>query len=259
MLDRPSPAAESFTKVDPSQWKIADAEYTRKNGTSGMWSPRKFSSSSWTIEHAIGSFQLKATEFGHVGIFPEQAKNWQWIDKQIKRHQRRLKVLNLFAYTGGSTMAAVRAGAEVVHVDSAKNVVTWARKNAQRSGLGDQKIRWICEDAVKFVQRELKRGNQYDAVILDPPSYGHGPKGEVWRISDGLMELLQLCAELTSASRAFFLLTCHSPGIGPAELEAMLADSVFGHCQAGVTATPLSIPSACGHQLPSGVVGRWPG
>ena len=169
-----------------------------------------------------------------------------------------LRVLNLFAYTGGSTLAAAAAGAEVVHIDAARNIVDRARQNADLSGLADRPIRWIAEDAMKFCQRELKRGNQYDAVILDPPSYGHGPKGEPWKIDEHLLPLLKLCGELTAESRAFVLVTCHSPGIGPAELAAYLAEGIFGHCGQPPVAGELFLETADGRQLPSGVFARWP-
>jgi 23S rRNA (cytosine1962-C5)-methyltransferase len=203
-------------------------------------------------------FELKPTESGQIGIFPEQAENWDWIDRQVRRADRELTLLNLFAYTGGSTLAAARAGARVVHIDAAKNVVRWARRNAQISGLEEAPIRWIAEDAQRFVERELRRGNRYDGVILDPPSYGHGPQGEVWKLSDHLMPLLEKCGQLTRSRRALFLLTCHTPGFGPAELEASLADTVFGHCQAGVRAGRLQLATVSGRRLPSGVYARWP-
>jgi 23S rRNA (cytosine1962-C5)-methyltransferase len=213
----------------------------------------------WTICHDELQFQLKPTPFGNVGVYPEQAENWDWIRSQVKRSERRLKVLNLFAYTGGATLAAAAAGAEVVHVDAAANVVAWARRNAEASGLEDAPIRWIVEDAVKFCRREVRRGNRYDAVILDPPSYGHGPKGEVWKTERHLMSLLSLCGKLTVKRRVFVLVTCHTPSLGAAELEACLADAVFGHCQSGVRAYRLEIRSADGRTLPSGVMARWPG
>jgi 23S rRNA (cytosine1962-C5)-methyltransferase len=167
-------------------------------------------------------------------------------------------VLNLFAHTGGSTLAAAAAGAEVVHVDAARSVVERARENAALSGLSDRPIRWITEDAAKFCRRELKRGNQYDAVILDPPSYGHGPKGEVWTVADGLPPLLEMCGQLTSTNRAFVLVTCHTPGIGPAELAAYLSDGLFGHCSQPPAAGQLALETSDGRQLPSGVYARWP-
>jgi 23S rRNA (cytosine1962-C5)-methyltransferase len=168
-------------------------------------------------------------------------------------------VLNLFAYTGGSTLAAAAAGASVTHVDAAKNIVAWARRNAELSGLADAPIRWIAEDATTFVRREVRRGNRYDGLILDPPSYGHGPKGEVWKVERHLAPLLTSCRDLLSDRRAFLLLTCHSPGFGPAELEALLADTIFGSCQGGVVARELSITAADARKFVCGAVARWPG
>ncbi len=260
VLDRPSPAAEHVKKVVPEQWQAATARYQRATGgktTQGKWSAAELPST-WTVQHSSATFELKVTDFGHVGLFVEQAENWDWIAKQTGRHGRKLKVLTLFAYTGGSTLAAAAAGAEVTHVDSSKSVVTWARRNAALSGLEDAPIRWLVEDCSKFVQRELNRGNYYDAVILDPPSYGHGTKGESWKLSRDLMPLLEACAELTSKSRAFLLLTCHSPGYGAAELSACLEDTFFGHCQTGAQAKRLAIPSADGRKLDAGAVARWP-
>jgi 23S rRNA (cytosine1962-C5)-methyltransferase len=171
---------------------------------------------------------------------------------------RPLRVLNLFAYTGGSTLAAAAAGAEVVHIDSARNIVDRARRNAELSGLADRPIRWIAEDAMKFCQRELKRGNRYDAVILDPPTYGHGPAGQPWKIAEDLLPMLKICAELTEATRAFVLITSHTPGLGPAELSAYLAEGIFGHCAQPTSAGELFLRVADERRLPSGVVARWP-
>ncbi|MBC8353435.1 MAG: class I SAM-dependent methyltransferase [Planctomycetes bacterium] len=257
-LDRACPAAEDTRKAATAEWKKADARYERTLGDEGRWKPATALPSAWTLAHGDFAVQLQPTPFGHLGVFPEQAENWDWIVRQVARASRRLRVLNLFAYTGGSTLAAAAAGAEVVHVDSAKNTVAWARRNAELSGLNIKPIRWITEDAKRFAERELKRGNRYDAVILDPPSYGHGPKGETWKITRDLHSLLTTCAELTDGQRAFMLLTCHSPGFEPPEVEAILADAVFGTCQAGATAKPLTLTCIDGRQLPSGVVARWP-
>jgi 23S rRNA (cytosine1962-C5)-methyltransferase len=177
----------------------------------------------------------------------------------VRRADRLLNVLNLFAYTGGSTLAAALAGARVVHVDAARNVVRWARRNADLSGLAEAPIRWIAEDAAKFVERELRRANSYDAVILDPPTYGHGPKGEVWKLAHHLAPLLENCGQLTRDRRTFFLITCHTPGFDPPELEACVADALFGHCQAGVHAGQLWLKTADGRPMPGGVFARWPG
>ena len=167
-------------------------------------------------------------------------------------------MLNLFAYTGGSTLAAARAGAEVTHVDAAKSMVARARENAAASGLDNHPIRWIVEDALKFCRREVKRGNQYDAVILDPPSYGHGPKGEAWSIRRDLLPLLELSGQLTAESRVFILCTCHTPDIGPAELSAYLSDGIFGHCGQPPQTGTLYITAATNQRLPSGTFARWP-
>ena len=257
-LDRPAPAAAGKRRARPELWESAHARYERESDKRGVWEGIKNLPPTWTVAHGRATFELKPNEFGHVGLFAEQAENWDWISRQMARANRPPKVLNLFAYTGGSTLAAALAGAEVTHVDAAKNVVAWARRNAELSGLTDAPIRWIVEDAPTFVARELKRGNRYDAVILDPPTYGHGRKGEAWRLQDGLLPLLKACGELTASQRAFIVLSCHSPGYGPAELEACLAEAVFGHCGAGAKARHLAITSADGRKLNSGVVASWP-
>ncbi|MFV1967009.1 MAG: class I SAM-dependent methyltransferase [Pirellulaceae bacterium] len=258
VLDRPSPSAGQSPRAAPALWKTAHARFRRTKGESGRWLPKGALSESWTVRHKEIVLQLKPTDFGHLGVFPEQADNWDWIARQVRQAEKPIRVLNLFAYTGGATIAAAASGAEVVHVDAAKNTVQWARRNAVLSGQESAPVRWIAEDAKKFVRRELRRGCHYDAVILDPPSYGHGPKGESWKIARDLMPLLSKCGELTRQRRVFFLLTCHSPEFAPSDLEAMLADAVFGHCQSGARARPLSVPSKDHRLLPSGMVARWP-
>jgi 23S rRNA (cytosine1962-C5)-methyltransferase len=291
VVDRPSPAAEGVQRSQPGLWRGATARYDRSQGDEGVWTPPHTLPSQWRVSFRLTSvdsreptarrpatcqvaanetlpqaatltFQLQPSPFGHVGVFPEQAECWQWIAREVAAAQRKLdrplRVLNLFAYTGGSTLAAAAAGAEVVHIDSAQNIVERARQNAAMSGLADRPIRWIAEDAVKFCRRELKRGNRYDAVVLDPPSYGHGPKGEAWKIDQHLLPLLELCGRLTADSRAFLLMTCHSPGIGPAELAAYLADGVFGGCEQPPAAGDLALRSTDGRRLPCGVFARWP-
>ena len=257
VLDRPSPAAEDFEPADAKAWKNATARFVGSIGEPGRWQPAAAVAEPWVVEHGTLQFELSASPAGHVGVFPEQAANWDWIARQVRRSGE-VNVLNLFAYTGGSTLAAAGAGARVTHVDAAKNALTRARKNAELSGLGEAPIRWIAEDALLFAQRELNRGNHYDAVILDPPSYGHGPKGQPWKLNEQLPELLETCAALTEPSRAFMLLTCHSPGWGPAELEAILADCVFGSCGAGATGRELELATSDGRKLSAGVVARWP-
>lgn len=264
VLDRPAPAADGFEPANRKLWRTATARFVR-SGEQGEWKPSDSLPEAWQIEFEIRRadaalrFELRPSPFGHVGVFPEQFANWQWIAEQVRRGAEPPRVLNLFAYTGGSTLAAAAAGAQVVHVDAARNMVERARRNAELSGLGEHPIRWIVEDVLKFCRRELKRGNRYDTVMLDPPTYGHGPKGKVWKIGSDLPVLLELCGQLTERRPSSVLVTCHSPGIGPAELAAYVADGVFGHCGAPPQAGDLTLTTADGRRLPSGVYARWPG
>jgi len=287
-LDRQCPAAETIPQADPDAWLTADARFESTGEQEGQWICRRELPDRWTIDHGRLRFELKLTPFGHTGLFPEQAENWDWISTRDEGRGARgeeriqgtvdwglgklnsplplgegqgeggkLKILNLFAYTGASTLAAAAAGAEVVHVDSAQNIVAWARRNAELSGLANTPIHWITEDAMKFVKREIKRGSRYDAVILDPPSYGHGRRGEVWRLSKHLPRLLGMCSELTAGQCRFVLLMCHTSGYDPDRLADMLKEN-FAEVQKGtIVAKPLTICSADGRELPSGVVVRW--
>lgn len=257
VVDRPCPAAADVAKTQA--WADFNAcVFAGDRAANGRWQ-KKFNEFELSISQ-IRKMQLAPLPSGQVGIFPEQFPNWQWLPGQIARGEKPVRVLNLFAYTGGSTLAAAAAGAEVTHVDAAKSMVTRARLNAKLSGLEDRPIRWIVEDALKFCQREVKRGNQYDAVILDPPSYGHGPKGEEWSIQRDLLPLLQLCGELTAKRRRFVLCTCHTPSIGKAELSAFVSEGLIGHCGQPPHVSELVLTrSADGRQLPSGICARWPG
>jgi 23S rRNA (cytosine1962-C5)-methyltransferase len=259
VLDRPCPAVEQIEQSDPDMWQQADARFDSNGGEEGRWTAARDLSEQWVVTHGSIHFELKCTPFGQVGLFPEQAGNWNWLAGQIQsvRRQEPLRVLNLFAYTGGSTLAASAAGAQVVHVDAAKNIVGWARRNAELSGIADRPIQWIIEDAQKFVKRELRRGNRYDAVILDPPSYGHGPRGEVWRLAKHLPGLLSLCGELTAGRRCFMLLTCHTPGFSVDRMRAMM-QTALGDAESGdITVEELTILAADGRQLPCGAAVRW--
>jgi 23S rRNA (cytosine1962-C5)-methyltransferase len=267
ILNRPCPTAEGFTKSQRDLWESATARFRGPRMGDGSWSPapRNWLPADWHYAHGdkpTFKLQLEALPSGQVGVFPEQRENWHWIAQQavcgLAKTGRPLKVLNLFAYTGGSTLAAAAAGAEVVHIDAAQNIVDRARQNAELSGLADRPIRWIAEDATKFCQRELKRGKRYDAVILDPPTFGHGPKGEPWQIEKNLLPLLKLCGQLTAERRAFVLVTCHTPGIGPAELAAYLCEGIFGHCGQPAKAGELYLETTDGRRLPSGAYARWP-
>jgi 23S rRNA (cytosine1962-C5)-methyltransferase len=291
VVDRTTPAADGIVRAQPEIWSQATARFElleRQRGAErGRWLPADALPQRWIV--AFGwpgrdgtpdrkeapaalsgplAFELKPTDFGHLGVFPEQATNWEWIARQVQTAATdgtRPKVLNLFAHTGGSTLAAAKAGAEVVHVDSAKGAVAWARRNAELSGLADAPIRWIVEDAVRFVRRELSRGNRYGGVILDPPSYGHGPAGETWKLDDDLPGLLAACAELVAAGRGFILLTCHTSSVTPplaAELLkcALYAAPDFPGPPAGASeafADELFLVAGSGRKLTTGVVARW--
>jgi 23S rRNA (cytosine1962-C5)-methyltransferase len=290
-LDRQCPAAEDVSPADPPAWQSADARFESADDQEGRWICRRDLPDRWNVSHGTLQFELKRTPFGHIGLFPEQAENWDWIAAKTERaggqaflpaaalrvqhpvvaiHPSSLishpasciphpsvKVLNLFAYTGGSTLAAAAAGAEVVHVDAAGNIVTWARRNAELSGLTGAGIHWITEDAMKFVKRELKRGNRYDAVILDPPSYGHGRRGEVWRLSKHLPRLLEMCNELTAGLCRFAVLTCHTPGYDCDKLADMLKEHFSDMKNGVIEAKTLMLSAASGRQLPSGALARW--
>ncbi len=257
VLDRPCVAAQQHRPASPDAWKSAAARFELSGADCGSWKLSDPLPATWTVWHGSVAFELRRTAAGQVGLFAEQAENWDWIRHQVERTARAVRVLNLFAYTGGSTLAAAEAGANVVHVDAARNVVAWARRNAAHSGLSGAPIRWIAEDAYKFVQRELRRANHYDAVILDPPSYGHGPQGEPWQLRKDLMPLLCACRQLIEPRPAFVLLTCHSPGYGPEELSTCVSEAMLGGARAGLVARPLMLCTADGRPLPAGVVARW--
>ncbi len=261
LLDRPCPAADSAPST-PKQWSDATARYQADRAAAGTWSPNSKRWQPETYDFTTDAdppitLQLAPLPSGQVGVFPEQAENWDWIAKKTARANSP-KVLNLFAYTGASTLAAASAGAEVTHVDAAKSMVNRARENAKLSGLADAPIRWIVEDALKFCEREVRRGNHYDAIILDPPTYGHGPKGQAWSIKRDLLPLLKLCGKLTSAHRDFILCTCHTPGIGPAELTAYLSEGLFGHCGQPPQVGSLYLKTTDHRKLESGIFARWP-
>lgn len=257
-LDRPSPAAEGTRVAEPNLWETVDFRFDRRGESQGAWTPRQVNKVRWHVDGIGFRLQLKPTPFGHIGLFPEQWTNWEWVADQVRRQPTPPRLLNLFAYTGGTTLAAAAAGAHVVHVDSARNIVQWARENAALSQLTDAPIRWITEDVRRFVQREVRRGNQYEAIVLDPPTYGHGPKGETWKIGRDLFPLLRACKQLLTDRPAFFLITCHSPGFGAAETGAMLQETLFGRCSASVRARSLHLTSRDGRRLDAGVVARWP-
>ncbi|HET6883676.1 MAG TPA: class I SAM-dependent methyltransferase, partial [Pirellulales bacterium] len=257
LLDRPSPAAESARPERPELWPQASARFERTSGDQGTWLPGDPKAPAlperWRILHDRIVLELKPTAVGHLGVFPEQAPNWDWLSEEIAAAGRPLRLLNLFAYTGASTLTAAAAGAAVTHVDAARSTVAWARRNAELSSLATAPIRWIVEDAATFVRRELKRGNRYELVVLDPPSYGHGRKHAAWKFDEHLVPLLSDCARLLSEKPLGLLLTCHTPGFGPKKLGELVSLVLEG---SNVTCGELQLRSPTGRLLQSGTMGR---
>ncbi|MCI9176439.1 MAG: methyltransferase domain-containing protein [Lachnospiraceae bacterium] len=256
LLVRPDPQVIWDTPKTHRGWKQRNAHYHRSKKGGGEWEffdlPQQ-----WDLHYKNLTFHLKPFNFKHTGLFPEQAVNWDWFSGKIKQANRPVKVLNLFAYTGGATAAAAAAGASVTHVDASKGMVTWAKENAAASGLSDAPIRWIVDDCVKFAERELRRNNRYDAIIMDPPSYGRGPKGEIWKIENAVFPLIKLCTRLLSDEPLFFLINSYTTGLQPAVLAYMLGTELkkFGGT---IDAQEIGLPvSSNGLALPCGASGRW--
>ncbi|HOA50854.1 MAG: class I SAM-dependent methyltransferase [Thermogutta sp.] len=257
ILDRPSPAAEG-PPLYPDRWSQAHARFERTRGNRGRWVDRCHVPERWTIRWGPLVLELKRNESGHVGLFPEQVVNWSWLYHHITQSEKVGPVLNLFAYTGGSTLAAALAGAEVVHVDAARNVVAWAKRNAVLSGLENLPIHWIVEDARKFLRREVRRERRYWGIILDPPTYGHGPRGESFQLEKDIVGLLEAVFALLDWDRGFLLMTCHTPGYGTQKLTRLFHDLRPDLWQRGqITVRMMTIPSSSGRPLPSGMVVRW--
>lgn len=257
ILLRPDPQVLWDTPKKNPAWKHLNAHYHRSKKGGGEWEffdlPEQ-----WSIHYKDLTFHLKPFSFKHTGLFPEQAANWDWFSDLIKNADRPVKVLNLFAYTGGATCAAAKAGASVTHVDASKGMVTWAKENAQASGLGDAPIRWIVDDCVKFVEREIRRGNHYDAIIMDPPSYGRGPKGEIWKIEEKIHPFIALCEKLLSDKPLFFLVNSYTTGLAPAVLTYLISTEVVSKHGGKVVSDEIGLPvSSNGLILPCGAAGRW--
>ena len=265
-LVRPDPQVIWNTPKTEKGWTRMNGHYHRSKSGGGEWEFFNLPNE-WTIRYplVIGknlTFRLKPFSFKHTGVFPEQAVNWDWFAQIIsdfskKTPGRQVSVLNLFAYTGGATIAAAAAGAKVTHVDAAKGMVAWARENAAASGLAEAPVRWIVDDCVRFVEREIRRGSHYDAVIMDPPSYGRGPKGEIWKIEDNVFPLIQLCTKVLTDKPLFFLVNSYTTGLQPAVLTYMISTAMkrFG---GKVEASEIGLPvSSNGLVLPCGASGRW--
>lgn len=258
ILVRPDPQVIWDTPRNHEGWKKVNAHYHRSSQGGGEWEifnlPKQ-----WTVSYKGLTFNLQPFSFKHTGLFPEQAVNWDWFSEKIKKEKgRQIKVLNLFAYTGGATLAAAKAGAAVTHVDASKGMVTWAKENAKSSGLENAPIRYIVDDCVKFVEREIRRGNRYDAVIMDPPSYGRGPKGEVWKIEESIHPLIKLCVKVLSDDPLFFLINSYTTGLQAGVLAYMISEEIGKRFKGIVTADEIGLPvSGNGLVLPSGASGRW--
>jgi 23S rRNA (cytosine1962-C5)-methyltransferase len=260
-LVRPAPQAIWRPRLSAADWRRADAIHTRGSDGGGSWEWKRKVEREFDILYSNLIFRIKLTNFGHMGLFPEQAANWEWLREVIRTRMQRtnnrnLHVLNLFGYTGGSTLAASQAGAHVAHVDAAKGVVDWARKNAQLCALDERPIRWLVDDALKFVKREERRGNSYQGIILDPPSFGRGPQGEVFKIESDLLSLLDACQALLARDALFILYSCHTPGFSPIVLENQVQPLVMdkrGRIESG----EMTVAESGGRLLPSGTYVRW--
>lgn len=258
VLIRPDPQIIWETPKKNPLWQKADARYHRSSSGGGSWQFLQKVPPVWKIRYGGLTFRLKTMGFKHTGIFPEQAVNWDFTMRKIRDAGRPIKVLNLFGYTGAATLACLKAGAQVCHVDASKGMVTWAKENAAESGLADLPVRWLVDDCVKFVQREQRRGNRYDGIIMDPPSYGRGPGGEVWKLEDQLYPLVQMCLPILSENALFFILNSYTTGLSPAVMEYLLGvlmKKKFGGC---VFADEIGLPvTESGLVLPCGSTAVW--
>ena len=255
-LARPDPQA-IWPRTEPELWKRADAVYHRSSTGGGRWEIRSLPES-WTIGWREQTFNIKPMSFKHTDVFPEQAANWDFIAQQVRAAGRPVSVLNLFAYTGGATLAAAAAGASVCHVDAARGMVAWARENAKSSGLSDAPVRYIVDDCKKFVQREIKRGRRYDAIIMDPPSYGRGPTGEVWKFENDIAPFLELCAGVLSPEPLFVIISSYTAGISPSVASYLLGTVLLPRFGGKVEASELGLLcQSTGLALPCGHTARW--
>ena len=257
ILVRPDPQVIWDTPHTHAGWKRKNGHYHRSIKGGGEWEFFNLPDE-WSIQYKDLTFHLKPFKFKHTGLFPEQAVNWDWFSSIIKESDRPLKILNLFAYTGGATLAAAKAGASVTHVDASKGMVQWAKENAVASGLGDAPIRWLVDDCVKFVEREIRRGNHYDGIIMDPPSYGRGPKGEIWKIEESIFPFIELTTQLLTEDSKFLLINSYTTGLQPAVLSYMINTAIVSKFGGKVEAEEIGLPvSSNGLVLPCGASGRW--
>ena len=258
ILARPDPQIIWKEKTYSEKWKNINATYHRSKTGGGTWEYNKKMPQQWQIKYKDLTFNIKPMGFKHTGLFPEQAVNWDWMMDKIKNAKREIKVLNLFAYTGGATVACASAGASVCHVDSSKGMVTWAKENIASSGLAERPVRYIIDDVVKFVNREIRRGNKYDAIIMDPPSYGRGANGEVWQFENNIYDLVELCTNVLSDNPLFFLINSYTTGISSKVLENILNLTVNKEHNGKVSSGEIGLPMENSKLvLPCGIYGRW--
>ena len=257
-LIRPDPQVLWKTKKTHALWSQPDAHYHRSQSGGGSWEFHAKLPNAWKLPYRDLTFQIRPTGFKHTGLFPEQAVNWDFMDGLIRRAGRPVSVLNLFAYTGGATLACANAGASVCHVDASKGMVQWARENAALSGLSDKPIRWIVDDCEKFTQREIRRERRYDAIIMDPPSYGRGPGGEVWKLENCIYDLVKDCAQVLSDQPLFFLINSYTTGLSPSVmgyiLDSLLTQRFGGHVYFDEIGLPVEHSGMC---LPCGATAVW--
>ncbi len=257
-LIRPDPQVIWKTPKKHPAWRRADAVYHRSSSGGGNWEIKNKIPSFWSIGYGDLNFNVKTMGFKHTGIFPEQAVNWDYTAKLIKNAGRPVKVLNLFAYTGGATVACLKAGAEVVHVDASKGMVQWAKENAVASGVADRKVRWIIDDCVKFVQREIRRGNKYDIIIMDPPSYGRGPGGEIWKLENEVYSFVELCSQVLSDNPIMVLINSYTTGLSPAVMQYILGALIKPKFGGVAESDEIGLPvTQTGMILPCGASAIW--
>ena len=259
LLVRPDPQAIWNTPRHHHGWKRPDGRYLRSSAGGGSWEKGSLPGQ-WQVRYKNLTFQVKPMNFKHTGLFPEQAVNWDFAQESIRSARRGVSVLNLFAYTGAASVACAAAGAKVCHVDAAKGMVQWARENARASGLEEAPIRWIVDDCAKFVEREIRRGRRYDAIIMDPPSYGRGPTGEVWKLEDNLYPFVELCAGVLSDEPLFIIINSYTTGLAPSVLTYILETVVSRKFGGRTVSDEIGLPvSETGLVLPCGATGRWTG
>jgi 23S rRNA (cytosine1962-C5)-methyltransferase len=258
ILRRPDPQVLWPAKENPEVWQNFHAHYHRSSSGGGNWEIPGQLPERWVVHYRNLAFYIKPMSFKHTGLFPEQATNWEWFSNRIKSYPGQTRMLNLFAYTGGATVAAAQAGAAVCHIDAAKGMVTWAKENLLLSGMSERPVRFIVDDAVKFVQREKRRERQYEGIIMDPPSFGRGPNGEIWKIEDEIYGLVKECMTVLAPNPRFFLINSYTTGLAPTVLKNILQLTVGERFGGKVTAEEVGLPvTASGIVLPCGASGRW--